>query len=199
MSDLGDKQAALRHQIKRVLELLDPHPEREGLRETPERVAKAWEHWTKGYDVNVADLFKVFEDGSEGYDSMVVVANIPVYSHCEHHMAPFHGRAHVGYVPKGKVVGLSKIARCVNAFARRLQVQERLTVQIAEAIMKHLEPEGVGVIIRAHHTCMSSRGVQIHGGLTTTAAMKGCFYDDINTRQEFLAHVQASEANQSRS
>ena len=180
--------------FKELLQHIDPNPEREGLRETPERVAKAWQYWTKGYNANVEELFKVFEDGSEGYDSMVVVGNIPVHSHCEHHLAPFVGTAHVGYVPDGRVVGLSKIARCVEAFAFRLQVQERLTVQIADAMMTHLKPLGVGVIIRAHHSCMSTRGVKIHGGLTTTAAMRGCFDEDINTRQEFLSHVRASES-----
>jgi GTP cyclohydrolase I len=185
----------LQYLIKKLIEQIDPNPSREGLKETPKRVAHAWDHWVGGYDIDIEKLFTAFEDGSEGYDSMVVVGNIPVYSHCEHHLAPFHGIAHVGYVPEGRVVGLSKIVRCVDAFARRLQVQERLTVQIAEALMTHLKPLGVGVIIRAEHSCMSSRGVKIHGGLTSTAAMKGCFQDDLNTRQEFLAHVQASETN----
>lgn len=184
----------LKESFEEVLREIDPDPEREGLHETPERVAKAWRYWTGGHQIDVPSLFKVFEDGSAGYDSMVVVGNIPIHSHCEHHLAPFVGIAHVGYVPNGKVVGLSKIARCVDAFARRLQVQERLTVQVAEAIMQHLTPIGVGVIIRAHHSCMSTRGVKIHGGLTTTAAMRGCFDEDINTRQEFLSHVRASES-----
>lgn len=147
---------------------------REGLRETPTRVAKAYATWFGGYDVEIASLFKVFEDGAEGSNEMVIVRDIPVYSHCEHHMAPIIGRAVVGYVPNGKIVGLSKLSRVVDAFSRRLQVQERLTNQIADAIQEHLQPLAVCVYIDAKHMCMESRGVkQVCGSSTITKAFRG--------------------------
>lgn len=147
-------------------------PLREGLQETPARVAKAFATWFGGYDVDVAGLFKTFEDGAEGCDEMVIVRDIPVYSHCEHHMAPIIGRAVVGYVPGEKIVGLSKLSRVVDAYARRLQVQERLTNQIAKAISEHLNPRAVFVYIDAKHMCMESRGVkQVCGSSTITRAV----------------------------
>ena len=147
---------------------------RQGLQDTPSRVAKAYATWFGGYDVNVAELFKVFEDGAEGTNELVIVRDIPVYSHCEHHMAPIIGRATVGYVPNGKIVGLSKLSRVVDAFARRLQVQERLTNQIADAIDEHLKPLAVCVYIDARHMCMESRGVkQSCGSSTVTKAFRG--------------------------
>lgn len=146
---------------------------RDGLMETPERVAKAYATWFGGYNVDIAGLFKTFEDGAEGTDEMVIVRDIPVYSHCEHHMAPIIGRAVVGYVPNGKIVGLSKLSRVVDAFSRRLQVQERLTNQIADAIRDHLEPKAVCVYIDAKHMCMESRGVkQVCGSSTITKAFR---------------------------
>lgn len=166
---------------------------RQGLQETPKRVAKAYETWFGGYDVNIAELFKVFEDGAEGTDELVIVRDIPVYSHCEHHMAPIIGRAVVGYVPNGKIVGLSKLSRVVDAFARRLQVQERLTNQIADAIQEHLKPKAVCVYIDAKHMCMESRGVkQVCGSSTITKAFRGAtgIYNGsdigIEWRREFL-------------
>lgn len=147
---------------------------RGGLQETPERVAKAFETWFGGYSVDIASLFKTFEDGGECCDEMVIVRDIPVYSHCEHHMAPIIGRAVVGYVPNGRIVGLSKLSRVVDAFARRLQVQERLTNQIADAIVEHLDPKAVCVYIDAKHMCMESRGVkQVCGSSTITKAFRG--------------------------
>ena len=147
---------------------------RDGLMETPERVAKAYATWFSGYDVDIAGLFKTFEDGAEGTDEMVIVRDIPVYSHCEHHMAPIIGHAVVGYVPNGKIVGLSKLSRVVDAFSRRLQVQERLTNQIADAIQEHLDPKAVCVYIDAKHMCMESRGVkQVCGSSTITKAFRG--------------------------
>lgn len=160
---------------------------REGLRETPERVAKAWEFWTSGYGTNPADVLKVFEDGAEGVDEMVAVRNMSFYSHCEHHLAPIFGTATIAYLPTGRIVGLSKLKRLLDVFARRLQVQERLTFQIADALMEHLQPAGVGVYIRARHMCMESRGVCTHGDTdTVTTALRGCFRTEPETRAEFL-------------
>ena len=158
---------------------------RPGLEETPERFAKAWEFWTGGYDQDPADIMKVFEDGAAGYDGMVVQVDIPFWSLCEHHLAPFFGVASVGYIPDGKVLGLSKMNRVVDIFARRLQVQERLTTQIAEALVEHLVPLGVGVLIRARHTCIESRGIRHRGCTTTTSALRGAMVDG-TTRAEFM-------------
>lgn len=160
--------------ILRQIEENDFGPLRPGLEETPERVAKAFETWFGGYNTDIASLFKTFEDGGENCNEMVIVRDIPVYSHCEHHMAPIIGRAVVGYVPNGKIVGLSKLSRVVDAFARRLQVQERLTNQIADAIVEHLDPKAVCVYIDAKHMCMESRGVkQVCGSSTITKAFRG--------------------------
>lgn len=170
----------------RILQYVGEDPQRGGLLETPGRVAKAWEFWCKGYGQDPAVLLKTFEDGAEGCDEMVVVRDIPFYSHCEHHMAPIFGTATVAYIPNGKIVGLSKINRLVDCFARRLQVQERLTTQIADAIMEHLEPKGVGVIVNARHLCMESRGVCQQGHSTITSALRGVFKEGTQ-RAEFLA------------
>lgn len=160
--------------ILRQIEENDFGPLRPGLEETPDRVAKAYATWFGGYSVDIASLFKTFEDGGENCNEMVIVRDIPVYSHCEHHMAPIIGRAVVGYVPDGKIVGLSKLSRVVDAFARRLQVQERLTNQIADAIVEHLDPKAVCVYIDAKHMCMESRGVkQVCGSSTITKAFRG--------------------------
>lgn len=160
---------------------------REGLRDTPNRVAKAMTHWYSGYDVNIAELLKVFEDGAEGYDEMVIVKDIPIYSKCEHHMADIFGTATIAYIPNGKIVGLSKLSRLADAFARRLQVQERLTSQIANALDEHLQPLGVGVVIKARHMCMESRGICQQGHHTITSALRGVLKTDLNARQEFMA------------
>jgi GTP cyclohydrolase I len=159
---------------------------RGGLLETPQRAVKAWQHWTSGYRLNPADVLKVFEDGAEGCDEMVVVRDIPVYSHCEHHLAPIFGTATIGYLPDKRIVGLSKLVRLADVFARRLQVQERMTNQIAEALMEHLKPLGCGVVINARHMCMESRGVQCAGTSTITSALRGVFKDDPRVRSEFL-------------
>lgn len=162
---------------------------REGLLETPKRVVKAWQDWTRGYHVDIAGLLKTFEDGAEGYDEMVVRKNIRIYSHCEHHLAPIIGECTIAYIPNGRVVGLSKLDRLADAFARRLQVQERLTQQIAEALMTHLQPKGVGVHINARHMCIESRGVSQHNSDTLTSALRGVFKDQPETRAEFMALV----------
>lgn len=173
--------------IRQLLEHIGENPDREGLLETPARVMKAWKEWASGYSKNPADVLKVFEDGAERVDELVIVHNIPVVSKCEHHLADIIGHAHVGYIPNGKIVGLSKLARLVDVFARRLQVQERLTNQIADSLQEHLGPLGVGVLIRAAHGCMSTRGVHIHGSTTTTSAMRGVLRDEASARAEFLS------------
>lgn len=162
---------------------------RGGLLETPERFAKAWEFWTKGYNEDPRDIMKVFEDGGEQYDQMVLVRDIPVYSHCEHHLAAIFGVAHVGYIPDGKIVGLSKLNRVVDCFARRLQVQERLTDQIAGAIFDVLNPHGVAVQLNCRHMCMESRGVCQQGHSTITTSLRGIFRSDTGAKQEFLNSV----------
>lgn len=160
---------------------------REGLVETPARVVKAWRHWTSGYGVDIGALLKVFEDGAENYDEMVLVKNIPIYSKCEHHLADIFGTATIAYIPDGKIVGLSKLSRVADAFARRLQVQERLTAQIADALNEHLQPKAVGVIVRARHMCMESRGICQQGHHTETSALRGAFKTDPSARAEFLS------------
>lgn len=183
--DRADEQS-WRSMPVRLLEYVGENPEREGLRRTPERFLNAWKHWCSGYGVDPASILTTFEDGAEKYDDAVIVRDIPVYSHCEHHLAPFFGKAHVGYIPKGRVVGLSKIVRLVDVFARRLQVQERLTQQIANALNEALEPLGVAVVLECRHLCMESRGVSRPGALTTTSAMLGVFRTDARARAEFL-------------
>jgi GTP cyclohydrolase I len=172
---------------RRFLESLGEDPDRPGLHETPARLTKAWKHWTSGYQQSPANLLKTFEDGAEQYNELIVVRNIPVYSHCEHHLAPFFGKATVGYMPNGRIVGLSKLTRLVECFAKRLQVQERLTIQVANALMEHLQPKAVGVVIRCRHLCMESRGIRTPGEETVTSAMLGELQPNLAMRTEFLA------------
>ncbi|HVS91098.1 MAG TPA: GTP cyclohydrolase I FolE [Mucilaginibacter sp.] len=174
---------------KEVLEQIGEDPQREGLLKTPERVAKAMLFLTQGYDLNAEEILKsaMFK---EEYSQMVVVKDIEVYSMCEHHMLPFFGKAHVAYIPNGHVVGLSKIPRIVDVFARRLQVQERLTNEIRDCIQNTLNPLGVGVVIECRHLCMSMRGVQKQNSVTTTSAFSGEFYKE-KTRTEFLNLIAA--------
>lgn len=187
------REAAIRILLKTVPHGVDAHgfenaevKLREGLRDTPSRAAIAWGHWLGGYDIDPKALLKTFEDGAEGYDEMVLVKDIPFYSLCEHHLSPFFGRITIGYLPQGKVIGLSKLNRVVDAFARRLQVQERLTVDVAQCIMNELRPHGVGVMIRARHLCMESRGVCQQGHSTTTQCLLGSFREEQDVRAEFL-------------
>lgn len=174
--------------VRALLKAAEPNTyDREGLSETPERAAKAWDFFTSGYDVDIGGLFKSFEDGAEKYNGIVAVGNIPVYSKCEHHLETIWGVATVGYLPRNRVVGLSKLARVVDAFSRRLQVQERLTSQIAAALETSLDrPMGVGVVLHCRHMCMESRGVQVRGTITTTSSMLGEFLTKPSLRQEFM-------------
>lgn len=179
------EEKSIEDNITRLLQFVGEDPSRGGLKDTPSRVAKAWQHWCGGYQLKPADVLKVFEDGADKYDEMVTVARIPFYSHCEHHLAPFFGTATVSYIPNGKIVGISKLSRLVDLFARRLQVQERLTTEIADA-MSVLEPKGVGVQLKARHLCMESRGVQQQGQETVTTALRGVMRTDPAARSEFL-------------
>jgi GTP cyclohydrolase I len=168
-----------------LLKALGEDPNRGGLQETPERAAKAWEFWTSGYTQDPAKVMKTFEDGAEGYQDLIFQGNIPLYSHCEHHLAPFFGVAHIGYIPDGKVLGLSK-----------LKTQERLTKQVADALYEGLVPKGVAVNITCRHLCMESRGIQTAGTETTTSALRGIFSDDAAAHAEFLGFV--AQANERR-
>jgi GTP cyclohydrolase I len=181
------KQEFTEHDWRRLLSSLGEDPNRPGLVDTPARVAKAWQHWSSGYGQDPAELLKAFEDGAEQYNELIVVRNIPVYSHCEHHLAPFFGKATIGYLPNGKIVGLSKLTRLVDVFAKRLQVQERMTIQIANALMEVLEPKAVGVVVRCRHLCMESRGIRTPGEETVTSAMLGELQPNLALRTEFLA------------
>jgi GTP cyclohydrolase I len=170
---------------RRVLQLIGEDPEREGLLRTPLRVAKALHFLTNGYNMNAEEILKsaMFK---EEYKQMVLVKDIDIYSMCEHHMLPFFGKAHIAYIPDGYITGLSKIARVVEAFSRRLQVQERLTTQIRNCIQDTLHPLGVAVVIEAQHMCMQIRGVQKQNSVTTTSAFTGIFLEQLNTREEFV-------------
>lgn len=172
--------------VTRLLQYVGEDPKRGGLLETPHRVAKAWKEWCSGYGQDVGSVLKVFEDGGEAYDQMVTVKDIPIYSKCEHHLADIFGTATIAYIPNGKIVGLSKLSRVADIFARRLQVQERLTCQIADALVEHLQPKGVGVVIKARHMCMESRGICQQGHHTITTALRGAMLEEPATRAEFL-------------
>ncbi|MBQ3247793.1 MAG: GTP cyclohydrolase I FolE [Alistipes sp.] len=178
----------LKVHYREILRLLGEDPEREGLLKTPERVAKAMSFITKGYTEDPIEIIKsaIFK---EEYKQMVLVKDIELYSICEHHMLPFYGKAHVAYIPNGYITGLSKIARVVECFARRLQVQERLTVQIRDSIQEALNPMGVAVVIEASHMCMQMRGVEKQSSATTTSAFTGIFLSDHRTREEFMTLI----------
>jgi len=179
--------AEVQRLVVQLLAAVGEDPNREGLRDTPARIARMYEEIFAGLDEDpVAILGVTFE---ESYDEMVILREIPFYSMCEHHLLPFHGQAHVGYLPNGKIVGLSKIARAVDVFARRPQVQERLTGQIADCIESVLGAKGVGVVIEAEHLCMTMRGVRKPGATMITSAMRGRFREEQNTRQEFLGLI----------
>jgi len=162
---------------------------REGLEDTPERAVQAWIEWTEGYGMKPEDILTSFTDGGEDYDEMILVKDIPFYSHCEHHMAPFFGVAHIAYIPSGRIVGLSKLSRLLDIYAHRLQVQERITSQVSQALMTHLEPIGVAVQLVARHLCMESRGIVKQGHTTITTKLNGAFRSDAKARAEFLALI----------
>jgi|TARA_B100001079_G_scaffold249300_1_gene239930 GTP cyclohydrolase I len=172
--------------VEQILIAVGEDPKRDGLLKTPERVEKSMKFLTSGYQVNIDELINgaLYE---ESYNEMVIVKDIDVYSLCEHHLLPFFGKCHVAYLPSGKIIGLSKVPRLVDAFSRRLQVQERLTTQIAQCIDEALKPAGVAVVIEALHLCMSMRGVEKQSSFTTTSSMVGSFRDDARTRSEFLS------------
>ncbi len=188
-TDKKPSRAEVESAIRTLIRWTGDDPSRDGLRETPGRVARAYQEFFKGYnDDPEAILKKTFEE-IEGYDEMIVLRGIRFESHCEHHMAPIVGRAWVAYIPKGRVVGISKLARVVDAFAKRLQIQEKMTAQIANTVDAVLQPDGVGVVIKAEHHCMTTRGVHKHGTDMVTSRMLGVFRDNAMTRQEFLAMV----------
>ncbi len=180
--------------IREMLVRLGENPDREGLLRTPERVQRAMEYLTKGYDEDAESMLKsaLF---TVNYDEMVIVKDIEMFSLCEHHMLPFFGKVHIAYVPNGKVIGLSKLPRLVEVFSRRLQVQERMTTEIAETIQRVIEPQGVGVVIEARHLCMMMRGVEKQHSAAVTSAMLGAFREEQETREEFLALIRAKAGN----
>ena len=194
LRELGVKDISPRSEherlVRRQLELIGEDPDRDGLLKTPERVAASLDYLTQGYSMSVEDVIgdAVFE---ESHENMVMVRDIELYSLCEHHMLPFYGKAHIAYIPNGRIVGLSKLPRVVDVFARRLQVQERLTEQVAQALSDVLAPRGVGVVIEAYHLCMMMRGVQKQNSRTLTSSLRGVFREDRATRDEFLrlAHL----------
>lgn len=179
--------------VRRILEHMGEDPEREGLLKTPYRVARAFEYLTKGYQQDPQEILNQAKFVEEDYQEMVVVKDIDFFSMCEHHILPFFGRANVAYIPRHHIVGLSKIPRLVEVFSRRLQVQERLTTQIANTIMEVLDPQGVGVIICAEHLCMRMRGVEKQNSVVTTSAMLGAFRTQQATREEFITLVNGSQ------
>lgn len=187
MNKAVDNKVAVEATISLLLAGIGEDPTREGILETPERAAKAWAKWTEGYHQDPADFMKSFEEGS--YDEMVIVKDIPIYSKCEHHLADIFGTATIAYIPDGRVLGLSKLSRIANVFARRLQVQEHLTVQIADALMDgDLKPKGVGVALSCRHMCMESRGICQQGHHTKTRALRGVMKEG-EPRAEFIAET----------
>ena len=201
MSDDNSRADDIRHAVTRqqaedavrtLLRWSGDDPAREGLLDTPKRVAKAYEDWFSGYALDPDDyMARTFEEVA-GYDEMIVLRDIEYESHCEHHMAPIIGKVHVGYLPDGKVVGISKLARVVEAYARRFQVQEKMTAQIASCIQDVLQPLGVAVVVEGAHECMTTRGVHKRGVSMVTSRMLGIFHDDPRTRAEFLQFVQTN-------
>ena len=188
MTDTRDDAEFEKH-IRDILKFIGEDPDREGLKDTPKRVVKAMKEQFRGYAQDPAEHLKRTFSEVEGYDELVLVSDIEVYSQCEHHMVPFVGKAHVAYIPDGRVVGLSKLARVVDIYAKRLQVQEKLTAQVAQAIEEALHPKGVAVILQCQHFCMCYRGVKKPGSWTTTSRLRGCFLEDSAARIELLTLI----------
>jgi GTP cyclohydrolase I len=184
-----EDQEEARDHIRGLLRFIGEDPNREGLRETPARVVRSIAEHFAGYGRDPSDYLKKTFSETEGYDELVLVSDIEVYSHCEHHMVPFVGKAHVAYIPNGRIVGLSKLARVVDVYAKRLQVQEKLTAQIADSIQEHLSPQGVGVILQCQHFCMCYRGVRKPGSWTTTSKLHGVFLSDSAARMELFTLI----------
>src|SRR5437764_4072266 len=186
--------ASMAELVREMLDRVGEDPNREGLQRTPDRVAASMQFLTRGYSQSAEEILRkaLF---TVNYDEMVIVKDIEMFSLCEHHMLPFFGKVHVAYLPKGKVIGLSKLPRLVDVFARRLQVQERLTTQIAEAIQNTIEPQGVGVVIEARHLCMMMRGVEKQHSSAVTSSMLGVFRDEHETREEFLSLIRSGKPN----
>lgn len=181
----------MKEAIRKILEGIGEDPDREGLSATPDRVTSAWKHIMGGYHEDAAEIISK-SSYLEKYDEMVVVRDIDFYSICEHHLLPFYGKAHVAYIPDGKLVGLSKLPRLVDVFARRLQVQERMTQEIADTLVEHLSPRGVGVVVEGFHLCIAMRGVEKQNAWMTTSAMRGAFRDRAKTREEFLMLIRGA-------
>jgi GTP cyclohydrolase IA len=175
--------------VRTLIRWAGENPAREGLLDTPNRVVRAYEEWFAGYDEDPEDMLQRTFEEVGGYDEIVLLRDIRFTSHCEHHMAPIFGRAHIGYLPRNRVVGLSKLARLINVYARRMQIQERMTVEIADALNSILQPHGVGVVIEGMHACMSTRGVQQSDAVMVTSRLLGVFRDRPDTRQEFLSAI----------
>ena len=189
MHDRVVERSDIEQAFREVLRWIGEDPDRDGLRETPAHLVRAYQEYFSGYRQDPEQILRKTFEETDGYDEMVVLRGIPFESHCEHHVAPIIGRAWVAYVPDRRVVGISKLARVVEAYAHRLQIQERLTAQVANAIDQVLKPQGVGVVIKAAHQCMSSRGVHMHGTDMVTSRMLGCFRENPMTRQEFMSMV----------
>ena len=185
------EEKSIEDAFTRILQFVGENPERGGLAETPARMAKAWQYWTSGYDQDPVSILKTFEDGAEVYDELVHVGHIPFYSQCEHHLAPFFGEVFFGYIPDKKIVGLSKMNRLVDCYARRLQVQERMTARVIDSFCDAVKPLGAGIVVRARHLCMESRGVCQQGTMTTTAAFRGVIKTDVAARAEFFSLTNA--------
>jgi GTP cyclohydrolase I len=191
-SDARPSQAEAEAAVKVLLRWAGEDPSREGLIDTPKRVAKAYRELFSGYDIDPVDVLKTTFDEAGGYDEIISLTNISFNSHCEHHMLPVIGKAHIAYLPENRVIGLSKLARLVDVYANRLQIQERMTAQVADTLQEVLQPRGVAVVIEAHHQCMSMRGVKKNEGVMKTSRMLGAFRDDPETRREFLSMIERS-------
>jgi len=186
--ECGDTEETVEDNVTRILQYIGEDVTREGLVETPNRVVRSFETLYGGYGQDVRALMKTFSEGA--CDEMVILTNIEFFSTCEHHMLPFYGKAHIAYIPQDKVIGISKLARLLEVFARRLQIQERIGQEVTEALMEHLNPHGAACVLEAQHHCMTSRGVQKQGSVMKTASLTGCFKENTNTRQEFYSLIQ---------